>query len=143
MFTFLVGLVPCCPVCHLLPTFVYGSFPSTSPVPLHSRIPLVGFPPTPLSLDTTHGGCAALPTQLSLSSCHLTMNCSAASRTPRYNSATCWLHKAVSTPNTKGGSSVDPSVARNPPRCSTMHLCQVLNCPPGLGFSPTSHRPDH
>ena len=72
-FYFLVGLVLCYPVCHLLPTFVYCSFPSTPPVPPPLRVPLVGFyatlpvaPPLPIPLDTTHGGCAALSTQLSL-----------------------------------------------------------------------------
>ena len=49
-------------------------------------------------------------------SCYLTMNRSAASWTSRYHlpsffAATC--HSAVSTPNTNGECSVDPSVARN------------------------------
>ena len=107
MFYLLVGLVSCYPVCHFLPTFVHRSFPSTPPVPPSLRIPLVRFsatppvaPPPPIPLDTTYGGCAALPTQLSLilvsshhepfgcsasSSCHLTMNRSAASRIPPHH----------------------------------------------------------
>ena len=67
MLYFLVGLVPCYLVCHLLPTFVHRGFPSTPPVPPPTRIPLVGFPstppvapPSPIPLRTTHGGCAAL-----------------------------------------------------------------------------------
>ncbi|CAN0356244.1 unnamed protein product, partial [Laminaria digitata] len=45
-------------------------------------------------------------------------------------------HIAVSTPNTKGERSVDPSVAQNALRSSTRHLCHVFHCRPGLGFSP-------
>ena len=41
MFYFSIGLMPCYPVCHFLPTFVHGSFLSTSPVPPPLHIPLV------------------------------------------------------------------------------------------------------
>ena len=73
------------------------------------------------------------------SSCHLTMNRSASARTPRYHFPTYFA--AVTTarsqsPDTRGGCSVGPSVARSSLRSSTMHLWQVLNCPPGFGFSP-------
>ena len=42
----------------------------------------------------------------------------------------------------RGGCSVDPSVAWNTLRPSTLHLCRVLNCPPGLGFSPPAIVPN-
>ena len=43
----MVGLEPCYPVCHLLPAFVNGVFPTTVPLPI--------------PLDATHNGCVALP----------------------------------------------------------------------------------
>ena len=74
MFYFLVGLVHCYPVCHLLPTFVRRSFPSTPPVPPPLSIPLVVFsatcpvaPSPPIPLDTIHSGSAAMPTHLCVS----------------------------------------------------------------------------
>ena len=51
-------------------------------------------------------------------------------------------HSAVSTPNTKGASSGNLSVARISLRSSTMHLCRVLNYPPGLGFFPPAIVPN-
>ena len=46
MFYLLVGLVPCYPVCHLLPTFVHRGFPSTPPVaPPVCAFPWSGFLP--------------------------------------------------------------------------------------------------
>ena len=65
---FIVGLVPCYPVCQLLPTFVLlfaplPAFPWSGFLPLLLLSPL---PPFPWALPTTHGGCAALPTQLCL-----------------------------------------------------------------------------
>ena len=51
-------------------------------------------------------------------------------------------HSAVSTPSTKGASSVDPPSARNSLRSSTMQLCQILNCPPSLRFSPPAIVPN-
>ena len=129
----------CCPVCHLPSPFVHRSFPSTPHVPPPPRILLVWCfttppvaPPPLICSDTTHGGCAALPTQLTF------MNRSTASGTPRYHFPVFFVavtHSAVSTPNTKGASSVDPSLARGSPRSSNMHLCQVLSCPPDLRFS--------
>ena len=86
--------------------------------------------------------CAALPTHLNLSQVPpLAMNRSAASRIPRCHFPAFFAavdHSAVSTPNTKGASSVDPKAARNSLRSWTMRLCQVFNCPPGLGFSPSA-----
>ena len=93
MFYLLVCLVPCYPVCHLLP-FVHRGFPSAPPVAPPPQIPLVGFPsvppvpppfPNPLG-TTTHGGFPALSAQLCLI---LGMNRSAASRTPRYHLPAC------------------------------------------------------
>ena len=72
MLHLLVGLVPCYPVCRLLPTFAHRRFPST-PVPPLAPVSLIGFPstppvarPPPSPWGTTHGGCTALPTQLCL-----------------------------------------------------------------------------
>ena len=67
------------------------------------------------------------------------MNRSTASRIPRYHFPAVLAavdHSAVSNPHTKGATSVGHSVARNSLKSSTMHLCQVLHCPPGFGFSP-------
>ena len=129
MFYFLVGLMPCYPLGHLLPTFVHHRFPSTPPGRPPLRISYIGFsasspvaPPPPVSLG-----------------CHLTMKYSAASKIPRYHSPAFFAavdHNAVSTPNTKGATSVDPTAARNSLRFWIMHICQVSNCPPGLEFSP-------
>ena len=143
-----VGLVPCYPVCHLLPTFVHRSSPSTPPVPpllafpWSSFLPLLLLPPLPPFpwIPPTPDARRCLLSSAS-SSCHLTMDRSAASRTPRYHFPAFFDavdHSAVSTPSTKGASSVDPSVARNSRRSSTMDLCQVLNCPPCFGFSPSA-----
>ena len=67
------SVVPCHPVCHLLPTFVDRGFPSTPPGCPPPRIPLVAFPstppvapPPPIPLGTTRGGYPALSTQLCL-----------------------------------------------------------------------------
>ena len=38
---------------------------------------------------------------------------------------------------------MDPSVARNPVKMSTKHLCQVFDCLPGLGARPTGRRREH
>ena len=66
-------MVPCYPVCHLLPTFVHRGFPPTPPAAPPPRIPFFGFPstppvalPPPVRLGTTHGGFPALSTQLCL-----------------------------------------------------------------------------
>ena len=66
-----IGLVPCFlyyTVGHLFPTFVHRSsyLPLLFPLVLFSATPLVA-PPPPIPLDTTHGGCVALPSQPSLS----------------------------------------------------------------------------
>ena len=78
------------------------------------------------------------------SSCHLTMNRSLLQGppVPLPRLFTAVGHSAASTPNTEGERSLDPSVARNSVRSSTTHLCQVLNCPPGLGFSPPAIVPN-
>ena len=59
VFYFLLGPVSCCPVCHLLPTFVHCSFLSTPAALPPLRIPLVGFsatPPVARSQLQTHEG---------------------------------------------------------------------------------------
>ena len=151
MFHFLIGLLPCCLlpwVCRLLPTCAQCGFPSTPPVASAAPLPLAGFPstphsvasPPPIPLGTTLGGCAALPTQLCLILMpfhHEPFGCFEDPRKsiPRL-SAVAVGHNVVSTPSAKGECSVDSTVARNSLRSSTMRQCQVLKCPPGLGFSP-------
>ena len=100
-------------------------------------------PPLPWAPPTTDARRCLL--SFASSSCHLTMNRADALRTPRYHSPAFFAavgHSAVSAPNTKGECSGGPLVARNPLRSSTMHICQVLNCPPGLGFSPSAIVPN-
>ena len=72
MFHFLVGLVPCDPVCRLLPTFGHRDFPSTLSVVLPAPVPL------PRTVDARH--CLL---SCDSSSYHLTMNPSSALRTLR------------------------------------------------------------
>ena len=103
-------------------------------------------PPPHIPLNTTHSGCAALPTRLCrilVPPHHDPFGCF---EDPRYHFPAFFAagyHNAVSTPNTKGASSVDTLVAQNSLRTSIMHLCQVLNCLPSLQVLPTSHCPDH
>ena len=119
------------------------------PAFLRSRsILLLPLPPRPsFPWTPPYGECAALPTQSCLSiSWHLTMNRSAASRTPRYHFSAifCCSGRQRGT-NTKyqGGKNPLPLqwLRRNFLRSSTMHLCQVTNWTPGLGFLPANcHR---
>ena len=53
---FLVGLLPSYSVCRLPPTFAHRGFPGTPPPvpPPLPRIPLVGFPSTPLLKASNH-----------------------------------------------------------------------------------------
>ena len=152
MFYFLVGLVPCYPVCHLLPTFVHRNFPSTPPVPPPPRIPLVGFPstppvapPPPIPSGTTLGGFPAMSTQLCLMLVPPHREPFGCFEAPRYHVPAILSavdHITVSALNPTGECSIDHKVARNSLRSSTMNLCQVLNCPPGLGFSPQAIVPN-
>ena len=79
--------------------------------------------------------------------CRLTTKRLAASRILRYQIPAIFaavIDNAVSTPNTKSGCSVDPSVVWNSLRSSTMNICQVLHCSPGLALSsPASYRPEY
>ena len=138
--------MPCYSVCRLRPRFVHRAFPSTPLLPPLPAFPwscflplllLPPLPPFPWAPPTADVRCCLL--SCASSSCHLTMNHSAASRTSRYHFPASFAavdRSAVSIPNTTGECSVDPSMGRNSLRSSTMHLCQVSNCPPGLGFSP-------
>ena len=114
-------------------------------------IPWVGLSPTPpvhappIPLGATHDGCAALPTQLCLvlvSPHHEPFGCLKDPRYPFPAFIAAVDHSAFSTPNTKGECSVDPPVARNPLRSLAMYLCQVLNYPRRLGFSPSANVPN-
>ena len=51
-------------------------------------------------------------------------------------------HSTVSTPNTTGTLSVDPSVARNTLRSSTKHWAQLFSGRSGPGFSPSAIVPN-
>ena len=78
-------------------------------------------------------------------SCHHTINRSPASRIPRYLFPVFLSavdHNAVSTPNTKGASYVDLRWLGTPEGLRYMHMCQVLICPPDLGFSPPAIVPN-
>ena len=133
-----MGLVSCYPVCRLLPIFVHRGLSSTRPV-----APLPQSPWAPPTADARRCqlSCAS-------SSCHLTMNRLGSSRTPRYLfpaffAAAAVDHSAVSTPNTKGKGSVNPSVARKAPRSSTLHLSMLnLTLPARSRVLPASRRPE-
>ena len=67
--------------------------------------------------------------------CHLAMNRSAASRTPRYHLPAFFaatVYTSASTTKTNLECSVDPLVASNALRPSDRHLCQLFGFPPGL-----------
>ena len=107
LLTTVLGLVPCYPVCRLLPTpFANRGFPTTAAV----------VSPLPTSIDTTHTT-DARRRLLSFTSFsrQLTMNRSAASRTPRYHLFALFavVYSALFTPTTNGECSLDSSVARN------------------------------
>ena len=73
------------------------------------------------------------------------MKHSAASTTPRYHFPLLLAavgHSTVSTPNTKGTLSVDPSVARNSLRLSIRHWAQFFSGRPSPGFSPPAIFPN-
>ena len=53
-----------------------------------------------------------------------------------WHSSTTKGNKRQTEADNKGECSVNPSVAWDSLRSSTLHLCQVLNCRPGFGFSP-------
>ena len=74
------------------------------------------------------------------------MTGSAASTTARYNFPrvlTALGHDTVSTPNSKEGLSVEPSVARNTLIPSARQWAQVFSGRPGPGFSPPAIVPKH
>ena len=99
----LVGLVPCYPVCHLLPALVNRGFPTILP------------PSLPIPLDAAHTDAWRFLLNFASFSCHLIINRSDASRTPRHHWPAFFAvigHSAVSTPNSNGECTVDPWVAR-------------------------------
>ena len=142
MLRLLVGLVPCYPVCRSSlsydrpPRFPFES--SCCPPSPHS-LGRVSFhscccPASPHSLGHHRRWMrgAAYPAVPS-SSCHLTMQRWAASRTPWHRFPACFSAVQPSAASTQTPRGNDPSVARNSHRSSTMHLCQVSNCPPRQG----------
>ena len=150
----IVGLVPCYPDCRFFPTFAHRGSPYTPRVAPRAPIPLVEFispllllpprPPFPWAPPTVYARRCLL--SCASSSCHVTMNRSAVSRTPRYHFPAFLVvvgHSAVSTPNTKGECPFHPSVARSFLGSSTMHLCQILKRFARSRALPTSHRPEH
>ena len=73
------------------------------------------------------------------------MKHSAASTTPQNHFPPFFAavgHSTVSTANTKGTLSVDPSVARNTLRFSRRHWAQFFSGRPGPGFSPPAIVPN-
>ena len=125
VYRFLVRLVPCYAACRSLPTFsstVVSLLLLLSPLlpafPWPGSLPLVLLPsPHPLRQHPRRMR-GAVPNQLNLILVpphHEPFM--VPSRTPRYHFPAFFAvvvdHSADSTPNTKGASSVDPSVARN------------------------------
>ena len=122
------ALLPCLPS----PSYLFSTAVS---------LLLLMFPPSPFTADA--GRCLLLIS--ALDSRHLTTNRSTASGIPCYHFPAFFAtvaHNAVSAPNNNGATSVDPSVARNSQRSSTMHLFQVFNFTPGLGFAPPAIAPN-
>ena len=122
------ALLPCLPS----PSYLFSAAVS---------LLLLLFPPSPFTADA--GRCLLLIS--ALDSRHLTTNRSTASGIPCYHFPAFFAtvaHNAVSAPNNNGATSVDPSVARNSQRSSTMHLFQVFNFTPGLGFAPPAIAPN-
>ena len=73
------------------------------------------------------------------------MKRSAASTTPRYHFPLFLAalgHNTVSTPNSKGELSVDPSVPWNTLMSSARHWAQCYSGRPGPGFSPPANVPN-
>ena len=138
----------CYPFCRLLPSFVHRGFPATLPTAPPAPNPLVGFPSTPpvapcpsIPLGTTHDGCATLPTQLCLilvSHRHEPLGCFKDPPVPLHR------HFYSSEPQRSLNSKHHQSFGGSEfPKDSTMHPCQVLlNCPPGLRFSPLAIVPN-
>ena len=123
MFHLPAGLVPCYPVYRPLPSFVRHGFRSAPPVASSLSFPLAGLPATPpavprppITLGTTHGGCAALPAKLYLivvPPLHKPFGYFKDPPVPLPAVSTAIDHSAVSTPNTTEECSVHPSIARN------------------------------
>ena len=134
---FVVGVVPSYPVCHILRTFVHDGSLLLLLFPPLSAFLLVGFsvtPPAPLLAPVPMNiprpmGCAANPAQ-SQPGDTLTHTVRLLQGSPGTNIPTIVArvdYRRLSTVDTKGASSVDPS---------TEDLCQVLNRSSGLAFSP-------
>ena len=146
LFYFLVSLVPCCPVCHPLPTLstTVSFLPLLPPSP--PRLLLVGFTATPR---------VAPPRDIPLDTTARRMRRAAYSSQPQPRATSAWTVRLLQvSPGTtsphlllqwttarsqlqkpRGRVSVEPSMARNLSWSSTMHLCQVVRYPPGFGFS--------
>ena len=147
-----VSLVPCYPVCNLRPTFVHRGFPYSPLVPPLYALHRSGFfhstccPPFPHSLVHHLRRISALPAPLCLNLVlphHEPFGCFKDSPVPLPRRFGCsGPQRDLSTPKIKGERSVDPTVARSSLRSSTMHLCKLLNCPPGLRFSPPAIVPN-
>ena len=114
----------CYPACRLLAIFNNIGFPT---------------PPTPFRLCALRIRAARRSELLFHSStCHLAMNRSAVSRTPRYHLPTLvadepTVSKTKTTPNCRGESSVEPSVDRKTARSSLRLLRQIFGGPPDPG----------
>ena len=155
MFHLLAGLVLCCLVCRLLPTFVHRRSPSTTPVAPAPLISLVGLsfhsflllpplPPFPWAPPTADAWRCLL--RCASSSCHLAMNRSTSSGTPPCHFPTFFAavdHSKVSTPDVKGECSADPSVTRNFPTVFGYASMSILKLSARPRVLPASHRAEH
>ena len=117
-------MVPCYPVCWLLPAFTNRFFLTTvARPPSHS----LGAPPTAVTWRFLLASAPSL--------CHLTMNRSGALRTPWYHLPAYFaatVHIAVSTPAPTGSVPWTPPCLETPVRASNRHQCQAFGCPSGL-----------
>ena len=148
------GLVPCAPICRLLPTLVHRGFHCSAPATPPAPIPLLGFPcfsscrpASPPFLGYFHGECAALPTQLCLILVPLYHEQFDCFKGPPGTNSPPWLLRCNTARSRllqpPRGVFVDLSVAMHSLRSSTVvHLCQILKCPPGLGFLPPTIVPN-
>ena len=145
--------MPCYPVCRLLPTFVHRGFPYTPSVTPLPRIPLVWFPssrpvasPPPFPLGTTYGACAAMPIQMCLilvAPHHEPLGCFKDPPVAHPRIFRCSRPQRGLNSKNQGGVFRSPAFdASELPMSSTMHLCQLLKCPTGLGVSPPAIVPN-
>ena len=143
--------------CHLLPSFVQHGFPSTLPLAPPTRIPLVGFPSTPPVAPPSPQSpghrprripgavYSAVPHPRATSPHHEPFGCFRDPPVPLPRIFCCsgpqrgldYKRQAGVFRSPFGGSEL-PNVFDY----ASIYLCQVLNCPPGVGFFPPAIVPN-